>query len=324
MKWRLLHSGHLPGAMNMAVDEAILLSVAQGGPPTLRFYGWEPPAVSIGAFQDLEREIDLDTCKSLGVDVVRRPTGGRAVLHDVEVTYSLIVPEESGVVPKGITESYRAVSEGMIKGLEALGLDAKMVSLRRAGKGNAPEPQEAREQASSEAQEDVPGKLARHPDRLPSSNRYVITVDAPDRRSSSAACFDAPSWYEVTVDGKKVVGSAQMRRHGVLLQHGSIPLELDAEKLFACLKFSSPESRARAKEAFLAKATSIRAALARPVSFMETSEAVTRGLSEALGVQFVEGKLTPKERETAKELARSKYARLDWHKERGRHEIQTA
>lgn len=300
MKWRLLHSGHLTGAMNMAVDEAILLSVAKGGPPTLRFYGWDPPAISLGAFQDAQKEIDLATCKSLGVDVVRRPTGGRAVLHDVEVTYSLILPEESDIVPKGITESYRAVSEGMVKGLGSLGLDVKVVSLRR--KGESPS-------ASEEA---------------PASKRYTITVDAPDRRTSSAACFDAPSWYEVTVDGKKIVGSAQMRRFGVLLQHGSIPLELEAEKLFACLKFPSPESRARAKAAFLDKATSIRAALGRAVSFMETSDAVVKGFAEALGVEFIEGSLTPKERQTAEELARTKYSRIDWRERVGRNGIQTA
>lgn len=300
MKWRLLHSGHLPGALNMAIDEAILLSVAQGGPPTLRFYGWDPPAISLGTFQDAQREIDLATCKSLGVDVVRRPTGGRAVLHDVEVTYSLILPEDNDTVPKGITESYRAVSEGMVKGLDALGLDVKMVSLRR--KGESPPPLE----------------------QTASSKRYTITVDAPDKRSTSAACFDAPSWYEVTVDGKKIVGSAQMRRFGVLLQHGSIPLELEADKLFACLKFPSQAARARAKDAFLTKATSIRAALGRPVSFMETSEAVAKGLAEALGVGFVEGELTRKERQTAEELARTKYSRLDWHKEKGQNGIQTA
>lgn len=292
--WRLVHSGHLSGAANMAIDEAILHSVAQGGRPTLRFYGWEPAAISLGVFQDCEKEIDLVTCKSLGIDVVRRPTGGRAVLHDVEVTYSLILPEDSGIVPKGITESYRAVSEGMVRGLASLGLDARMVALRRRGEGATESP------------------------KAPASGRYTITVEAPEKKSSSAACFDAPSWYEVTVDGKKIVGSAQMRRLGVLLQHGSIPLELDVEKLFACLKFPSRESRKRAKAAFAAKATSIREALGRNVSFLEASEAIALGLQDALGITFVEGDLTPFELETAERLARTKYARLDWHQRRRR------
>src|SRR5690606_36362580 len=104
-KWRLIRSGHLTEAMNMAVDEAILRAVARGAAPTLRFYGWDPPAISVGYFQNAEREVDTAACKSVGVDVVRRPTGGRAVLHDVEVTYSLIMPEQNDVVSKGITES---------------------------------------------------------------------------------------------------------------------------------------------------------------------------------------------------------------------------
>ncbi|HLS90187.1 MAG TPA: lipoate--protein ligase family protein [Limnochordia bacterium] len=295
--WRLIHSGHLSGPANMAIDEAILRGVAQGGQPTLRFYGWEPPAISVGVFQDLENEIDLVMCKSLGIDVVRRPTGGRAVLHDVEVTYSLILPEESGIIPKGITESYRAVSEGIVRGLASLGLDAKMVSLRRKG-DKAPSTQ------------------------APRSGRYVITVEAPDQGSASAACFDSPSWYEVTVGGKKIVGSAQMRRMGVLLQHGSIPLELDAEKFFACLKFPSRESRKRAKAAFLARATSVREELGRDVSFIEVSEAIAQGLKEALGITFVEGELTPFELETAERLF-AKYAHLDW-PQRQRKGSQTA
>lgn len=295
--WRLIHSGHLSGPANMAIDEAILRGVAQGGRPTLRFYGWEPPAISVGVFQDVENEIDLVMCKSLGIDVVRRPTGGRAVLHDVEVTYSLILPEESGIIPKGITESYRAVSEGIVRGLASLGLDAKMVSLRRKG-DKAPSTQ------------------------APRSGRYVITVEAPDQGSASAACFDSPSWYEVTVGGKKIVGSAQMRRMGVLLQHGSIPLELDAEKFFACLKFPSRESRKRAKAAFLARATSVREELGRDVSFIEVSEAIAQGLKEALGITFVEGELTPFELETAERLF-AKYAHLDW-PQRQRKGSQTA
>lgn len=297
--WRLVHSGHLSGAANMAIDEAILHGVAQGGRPTLRFYGWEPPAISVGVFQDVENEIDLVMCKSLGIDVVRRPTGGRAVLHDVEVTYSLILPEESGIIPKGITESYRAVSEGIVRGLVSLGLDAKMVSLRRKGEEAAP---------------------AMH---APRSGRSVITVEAPDQGSASAACFDSPSWYEVTVGGKKIVGSAQMRRMGVLLQHGSIPLELDAEKFFACLHFPSRESRKRAKAAFLAKATSVREELGRDVSFIEVSEAVAQGLKEALGITFVEEELTPFELETAEKLLLAKYAHLDW-PQRQRKGSQTA
>jgi len=302
-RWRLVHSGHLQGALNMAIDEAIMRVVAKGAaPPTLRFYGWDPPAISVGYFQNVAREVDRAACESVGVDLVRRPTGGRAVLHDVEVTYSLVVPEENPVIPAGITESYRAISEGMVQGFVRLGLDAKMVSLRRqraAGSGGAG-------------------------DGAPLSSRYQVTIDAAEAKGHSAACFDAPSWYEVTVDGKKIVGSAQVRRLGVLLQHGSIPLELDVEKLFACLRFPDETSRSRAKELFRMKATSIRSALGRPISFMEVADAVVWGLQAALGVEFVPGELTEEERELAAKLAKEKYELLDWPDKLKAEEFQTA
>ncbi len=312
-RWRLVRSGHLPGAMNMAIDEAILRSVANGdAPPTLRFYGWDPPAVSVGYFQNASKEVDRAACESVGVDVVRRPTGGRAVLHDVEVTYSLVAPEENPVIPKGITESYRAISEGMVHGFVQIGLDAKMVSLRkrRLSQSGRSEPSEAEgDENSADAHQ---------------SSRYQVTIDAPDRQNASAACFDAPSWYEVTVDGKKIVGSAQMRRMGVLLQHGSIPLELQEDKLFTCLKFQSSEARERAKEIFRTKATSIRAALGRPISFMEVCDAVVGGLQEVLGVEIAVDELTSQEKDVAKKLAEQKYAHLDWQRNEKAEEFQTA
>lgn len=288
----------MPGPLNMAIDEAILHSVAEGGPPTLRFYGWEPPAISIGYFQELSAELDLAACKSLGIDVVKRPTGGRAVLHDVEVTYSLVISENDPIIPRGITESYRTISEGMVLGLTKLGLEAKMVSLS----------QKRANQAAAATESPGDSKERSSENSTIRSNRYrLMTIEVPDRRAAATVCFDAPSWYEVTVDGKKVVGSAQMRRRGVLLQHGSIPLELDAEKLFACLRVPSEAVRTRLKESFLSRATSIRAALGRPVSFMETCEAIKEGLEEALGVSIVEGELTPAERAKANELLQTKY-----------------
>ena len=319
--WRLIRSGHLSGAMNMAIDEAIMHSVAQGAQPTLRFYGWDPPAISIGYFQDAEKEIDFAACKSVGVDVVRRPTGGRAVLHDVEVTYSLAIPEENPIIPKGITESYRKISEGMVLGLRRLGLDVQVTtSLRvRPGAPGAPA-------AAAAGGPGAPGgPSAPVADAAPAADAsFPERISPPARGALSGACFDAPSWYEVTVGGKKIVGSAQVRRMGVLLQHGSILLDLDAAKLFTCLRFSSDEERRRAMEQFLEKATSIWTALGRPVSFMETSEAVLRGLSEALGIEFREGELTPAEKKMAERLAETKYSRLDWKNAGGSEGTQTA
>lgn len=302
-KWRVVLSGHLNGAHNMAIDEAILRSVAEGGPPTLRFYGWEPPAISLGYFQKVDEELDLEACRSLGVDVVRRPTGGRAVLHDVEVTYSLVVPENYELIPKGITESYREISQGMVLGLSKLGLHAQMVSLGR----------KRSSAGTGQGRSNTANRSVSESERNPGSKKYNITVELPDQRSTSVVCFDAPSWYEVAVDGKKIIGSAQMRRSGVLLQHGSIPLELDADKLFSCLRLPSARVRERLKQSFLDKATSVRAALGRTVSFMEVSDVIRDGISEYLNVDMVEGGLTDAEVKQSEELLVTKYGESPEH-----------
>jgi lipoate-protein ligase A len=123
--WRLLKTGSHDGATNMAIDEAILMGVAAGiSPPTLRFYGWEPPCVSIGYAQRLEDEIDLEACHRLGYSWVRRPTGGRAILHVDELTYSVVAPLQEPRVAGDILTSYRRLSTGLIAGLSALGCDA--------------------------------------------------------------------------------------------------------------------------------------------------------------------------------------------------------
>ncbi|MEM2122163.1 MAG: lipoate--protein ligase family protein [Candidatus Bathyarchaeia archaeon] len=125
--WRLIPLGVHTAALNMAVDEVILGSVSRGeSPNTVRFYRWRPSAVSIGYFQSLRDEVDLDKCRLLGVDVVRRITGGGAVYHDFdgEITYSVIAREDSGI-PRDILESYRVICDGIVQGLRRLGLEAE-------------------------------------------------------------------------------------------------------------------------------------------------------------------------------------------------------
>lgn len=128
--WRLVNTGSLDGAMNMAVDEAILNAHTEGNvPPTIRFYAWNIPTLSIGYFQRVEREVDLHRVREQGVGFVRRATGGRAVLHDRELTYSIIVSETYPGIPQTVTESYRLFSQGLLEGFRALGLEADLVSL---------------------------------------------------------------------------------------------------------------------------------------------------------------------------------------------------
>ncbi|KHF31133.1 Octanoyltransferase LipM [Anoxybacillus sp. BCO1] len=123
--WRFIDSGNCSPAFNMALDEALLEWHSEGHfPPTIRFYGWNPPTLSIGYFQKVEKEIDMDAVKKYGLGFVRRPTGGRGVLHDKELTYSVIVSEAHPAMPQTVTEAYRVISQGILEGFRFLGLDA--------------------------------------------------------------------------------------------------------------------------------------------------------------------------------------------------------
>jgi lipoate-protein ligase A len=108
----------------MALDEALLESTAGGSLPALRFYGWEPPAVSVGYFQGLTEEVDVDACRRLGFDLVRRISGGGAVLHKSELTYSIVMPLDHPLAGKDLNDSYRILCAGLIEALRLLGLPA--------------------------------------------------------------------------------------------------------------------------------------------------------------------------------------------------------
>lgn len=124
--FRLLETGFNPAAFNMGLDEALLHSVAERqSMPTIRFYGWAPPAVTIGYFQGLREEIDLEACNAAGVDVVRRITGGGAVFHHHEATYSLVIPLSHPLARENILDSYRLLLSGFIEGFSELGIKAE-------------------------------------------------------------------------------------------------------------------------------------------------------------------------------------------------------
>ena len=157
----------------------------------------------------------MDSVKKHGLGFVRRPTGGRGVLHEHELTYSVIVSEDHPEMPKTVTEAYRVISEGILKGFQHLGLEAYFA---------VPKTEEER-------------------DAL--------------KNPRSAVCFDAPSWYELVVEGRKVAGSAQTRQKGVILQHGSILLDLDEDKLFSLFKYPNERVKERMQKAFKNKAVAI-------------------------------------------------------------------
>ncbi len=280
MEWRLIKDGYHNGFMNMAIDEAIMIAHREGWvPPTIRFYQWSPPAVSLGYFQNLKKEIDIEACQKKGVDIVRRPTGGKAVLHDQELTYSFVIKENHPLVNDSILETYKKISRGIIRGLSYLGVEAKLVPLRE--------------------------KLKNDP-----LSRETERNSEPPYSAIKSICFSASAQYEVQIEGKKIVGSAQVRKGGVVLQHGSLLIKLEKDKLFSVFNFPSPEVRERLKGRF--KAIGLEEVLGREVSFSELAEILPRGFEEEFGVKLVEGRLTEEEKEISRGLFKNKYSTYEW------------
>lgn len=267
--WRYLPYTLQTGAENMAVDEALLQVMAQksGTEPVVRFYGWEPAALSLGYAQSYAKEVDEEACRQAGIDIVRRPTGGRAVLHQYELTYSVIAPETNENVSGTVIESYLKISQALLYGLQAVGIPAEIVA-----HGNM-------------------------------------------EGLGSSACFDAPSWYELVVGGRKLVGSAQVRKEGMLLQHGSIILHFDTKLLFSILKFPSEELRQRLLQGFKNKACAMDEVWTRPVAREELEREICNGFRQVMGVELVASSLTAEEKSLVDEL-RVKYLSDEWNKKR--------
>ena len=276
LQWRFLDTGFLNGYENMAIDEALFLSCQRKkSPPTIRIYGWIPPAVSLGYFQKAENAVDVAACKRHGVDVVRRLSGGRAVLHHRELTYSLICPE--GTLPLGssVLETYKTISAAVISALRDLDLDVRWIT-----------------------------------------SREKQSLASPSR-DKTASCFSSPSWYEITVKGKKLCGSAQKRGGGILLQHGSLLIDFDPELLAGVLVSNS------CKEAFLAEivstTTAINHHLSRKVSFDQLKGLVRKSFADHLGISLTTGELSDDESRLKEHLLRAKYATEGWnlHRQKG-------
>lgn len=267
VKWRLVLSGHNDGHTNMAADEAIMGAVGAGiAPSTLRLYGWRPPAVSLGYFQELDDGIDLQAIRSRGWGLVRRPTGGRAILHDDEVTYSVCVPEELLDHGDSVIKSYRELSRGIEAGLQLLGAQARLGEQH--------------------------------------GNDKAVAAELP------TICFAQTARVDMTVDGRKIVGSAQVRRGGVILQHGSIPLTLNLDDHLAVMPPTGGGERNRTELDEVAMA--VADALGRAVSFEEVSEALIVGFSQALDIELRQASLTAEEQQMTARLRAEKYATDEW------------
>jgi lipoyl(octanoyl) transferase len=276
-EWRLLITPPNPGALNMAIDEAILETVGRGDvPTTLRLYAWDPPCLSLGYAQPLAN-VDLYQLTKYGWDIVRRPTGGRAILHANELTYSVIAPHTEIRMAGSVLESYYRLSQALLRALNLLKIPAK--TLKKA------------ESTGSNQQ-----------------NSRIHNENSP----SVPVCFEVPSTYEITVLDKKLIGSAQARRKEGILQHGSLPLYGDIARIIQVLKFSDEEMRASAVIRLINRATTIESILGARIEWETAAQAFSIAFQQVLNLIFQAAPLTSTEESRANELVQNKYTHPSW------------
>ncbi len=247
MDFRFIKDGFHDAFTNMAIDEAIMKNCTKLGKPTIRFYGWKPSAISIGYFQSLEEEVDLRKCNELGIDFVRRITGGGAVFHDCELTYSFVCSEDSNIVPKNILESYQKICNGLISGFKELELDAKFVPLN-----------------------------------------------------------------DIVVNGKKISGNAQTRREKIVLQHGTILLKVDVEKMFSLLKVPDEKIRDKLITDVKQRVTSVENEFGKELSFEDCATAMKLGFQKAFNANLVKGELSQEELKLAEQIKKEQFSKKEW------------
>lgn len=267
---RYLFSGAQPPDVNMAVDEALARLCDEGAPgfPVVRFYWWTVPTLSLGAKERLQEAADIEACKRMGIALVRRPTGGRAVLHDKELTYSVIAP--LGVAPfdDTVEASYRVIAEAMRAGFAELGIHLELTA----------------------------GSRKIRPTTLPTPE----LGDAERMRAAALRhlpCFAAPSRYELAAGGRKVVGSAQRRLRNAVLQHGSILLRSEPERLAE----ASGTDRARLEELEQIM-IGLEEISGRTVERTDLIEPLLRALRPALRADLPPAELTAREQARVAEL----------------------
>ena len=272
--WRLIiEDSPRSGAANMAVDESIAEAAAGGDvPPTLRFYCWQSPSVSLGRFQRIA-DIDEARVAEQGYDLVRRATGGRAILHADELTYSVTGPIAEPHMAGGVMDAYLRFSNALLAGLTILGLKAEKAGARaRAG------------------------------------------------RELSAACFEMPSAYEITAGGRKLMGSAQSRRKGYVLQHGSLPLRGDVARLvdvlaLPCAAQEQLRQQLRRQAVTLAEALEL-SPDSEQLDFPRIAAAMAEGFASTLDQDLEPGTLSTNELRRSAELIRTRYADPAWTRQR--------
>ncbi|MGE5643231.1 MAG: biotin/lipoate A/B protein ligase family protein [Byssovorax cruenta] len=272
--WRLLITPPARGAWNMALDEAILEHIGRGGSmPTLRLYAWDPACLSLGHAQPFS-DVDTARLRARGWEVVRRLTGGRAILHTDEITYSVIGPNDEPRLAGSVLESYNRLAQALLLAVQQLDIPVEMkelvgpVSAKRPGEGN-------------------------------------VTYTNP-------VCFEVPSTYEITANGKKLIGSAQARKKEGVLQHGSLPLTGDLARICQALVFENESAREEASKRLLARAATVESALGHAVSWQTAAESFIRAFQRQLGLILERGELSASESKRTEELVKEKYDHPLW------------
>ncbi|MAS34598.1 MAG: hypothetical protein CL610_11355 [Anaerolineaceae bacterium] len=260
-QWRLIYDLPTPGTRNMAIDEALLMT--NPVQPVLRLYRWMPFCLSLG-YGQRSREADRQRLADRGWDLVRRPTGGRAILHGDELTYSLVLPADHPLAAGGVLPSYQRISEALVRSLREM----------------------------------------------------VTELDASQQDNNTASgpvCFDVPSHYELTVQGRKLVGSAQVRRKSGILQHGTIPLHGDIGRICDVLAYTNEADRETARQHVRQRATTLGEALRHQrVNWESVADSIARGFASTFGIEWVPGTLTDAEQETANWLENDVYGSDAW------------
>jgi lipoate-protein ligase A len=264
--WRLIYTPPARGSWNMAVDESILEHIHCGESiPTLRLYAWNPPCLSLGYAQPFS-DVDVMRLKQRGWEIVRRATGGRAILHTDELTYSVTAPTDEPRVAGTILESYNRLAGALFAAVQELSLSVEM-------KEHGPK---------------------------------------PATQNLNPVCFEVPSTYEITVKGKKLIGSAQARKKEGMLQHGSLPLTGDLTRICDALIFKDEAARAIAAQRLLDRATTVESALSRVVDWETAAQAFVRAFEAQLDIKFELGGLSASESARADELVNKKYDHSSW------------
>jgi len=247
-QWRLLKTEDNTAFTNMAIDKAVLVSHSEiKVPPTVRFYTWKPSAISIGYFQSLKEEVDLEMCRKHGVDYVRRITGGGAVFHEHELTYSIVISEDYPQIPKNIMDSYGRICGAIIKGLKELNIDSKYVPIN-----------------------------------------------------------------DIIAGNRKISGNAQTRKLGTVLQHGTIIMDVDVEKMFSVLKVPNEKIKDKLISDVKQRVTSIRRILDKNISFNDVAVAMKKGFEKEFNVELVDGELTEEEINLTEKFERECFASENW------------